>query len=172
MTLKFFFVNGSVWHLPRQTQLHRICGQIFHSQLSVQLYLVASGRMERLWATVENCKQEWIAHYQEGASARFIPDWGLSALRMNLRQNSALLLLLSVFPHKISLLLHPAKLTSWILSLSALSGNPNGEALKCYYVLDVLANCRKFGEWQLILAMDAGTQAWLSFWHHSQLAAS
>lgn len=45
-----------------------------------------------------------------------------------------------------------------------------GETLKCYYVLIVLANSLK---WEV--AMDfgiiAGIWAWLSFWHHSQLAA-
>lgn len=123
------------------------------SQLSVCLYLVASGHNMRLWANVEHCCNLWIAAYQEGAC--FIPDWGLASLRMNLGQSTTLLLL-SVVPHKISLLLYLVKLAPWILStnsLSALLVKPNGETLKGFYVLNVFGQLLQI--W--VTAIDIGT---------------
>lgn len=121
-----------------------MCGQIFHSRLSVHLYLVASGRTMRLWANVANCQQEWIARYQGGAS--FIPDWGLAALRVNLRQNATLLLLLSVFPHKMPLLLHLVRLTSWILNtFQHCWGSQMGKHWKAFMCLKFWPIAANFG---------------------------
>lgn len=171
--MEFLFANGSFWRLLYQIQLDRIFGRILHSQLSVHLYLVASGRMMRLWANVENCQQAWMARYREGAG--FSPDWGFAALGMNLGQNNHFIIITICFSSQNFIIIASGAVTAWILntsSLSVLLGKPNGETLKGFYALKVLANCRKFGERQLILAMEIETQAWLSFWLLSRLAPS
>lgn len=72
----------------------------------IWLHQAAKWGFEPRWKTVNNSVEEWTAGLWKEAKC-LIPDGGLAALRMNLRQNSTWLLLLqSVFPHKISLLLH------------------------------------------------------------------